>query len=82
MVHDSRSPFPLLPLLVGGAASGAGAGGAGIVSAAQAEQLFGLARAAEDTVKAARQRKKDAESNVKRLHARAKELQVRLYDRK
>lgn len=65
-----------MPVCAGGAACGGGAGGAGIVSAAQAEQLVGFARGAEDAVRAARLKKKDAEANVKRLHARTKELQV------
>ncbi|CAM9576403.1 unnamed protein product [Ectocarpus sp. 12 AP-2014] len=60
----------------GSAASGAGSGGAGIVSAARAEELAVEARRAEDAVKAARLKKKDAEECLKKLHARSKQLQT------
>lgn len=70
-------PSSLLLRGVGGsAASGAGAGGAGIVSAARAEELAVEARRAEDAVKAARLKKKDAEECLKKLHSRSKQLQV------
>lgn len=60
----------------GGSAAGAGAGGAGIVSAGRTEELAGEARRAEEAVRAARLKKKDADGDVKRLHARGKQLQV------
>ena len=47
-----------------------------MVSAGRAEELAGEARRAEDAVRAARAKKKDAEGNVKRLHNRGKQLQV------
>lgn len=51
-------------------------GAAGIVSAARAEELAGEARRAEEGVRAARGRKREAEADVKRLHHRGKQLEV------
>lgn len=46
------------------------------MSAGRAEELAAEARRAEEAVKAARAKKKEADGTVKRLHARGKQLQV------